>query len=150
MLLENLFFPSNENYMQINYWAVLVCSVVAMGIGSVWFGPLFGKKYMSAVGMDKWSEEEKAKMKKSMLPTYFYQFVASYVSFYALAWFMNVSGLVDVAGGLAVAFFIWIGFVVPLKLGDALWGGKMTLFWLGVGGNLLSMLAAGMILGLWR
>jgi hypothetical protein len=43
----------------------------------------------------------------------------------------------------------WLGFVVPIKLGDALWGGKMTMFWLGIGNMLLTLLAGAAIIGAW-
>ena len=136
--------------MQINYLAVFVSAVVSMVIGSIWFGPLFGKSYMSAMGMDKWSEEEKAKMKKKMFGAYFGQFIASLVMFFVFAWYIGLSGHMGALGGIENALWVWIGFVVPLKLGDALWGGKMSLFWLAVGANLVTLVSVGAIIGAWR
>ena len=133
----------------INFWAVLVGAVVSMIIGSIWYGPLFGKKYMSAMGMDKWSDEEKAKMKKSMYASYFGQFVASLVMFYVLAWLIGALNQMSVMGGIQAAFWVWLGFIVPVKFGDAIWGGKMSLFWLSIGGSLITLLAAGAIIGAW-
>jgi hypothetical protein len=63
---------------------------------------------------------------------------------------MGRLNMLSVMGGLQVAGGIWIGFVVPLKLGDALWGGKMTIFWLGIGNMLVTLLAAGAIIGAWQ
>ncbi len=134
----------------INYWAVLLSAVVSMVIGSIWFGPLFGKKFMEACDMDKWSPEKQAEMKKSMMVSYVGQFIASLVSFYALAWLVSALGYTTVMGGVAVAMLIFIGFMVPHKLGDALWGGKAVLFWLGVGSSFFIMLAGGAILGGWH
>jgi hypothetical protein len=54
-----------------------------------------------------------------------------------------------VQNGMTVAFWAWLGFVVPIKLGDALWGGKMSLFWLGAGYNLVLLLVTGAIIGAW-
>ena len=70
--------------------------------------------------------------------------------FCVFAWLIGGLKQMSVAGGLSVAFWVWLGFVVPLKLGDALWGGKMTLFWLGIGNMLLTLLAAGAIIGAWK
>jgi len=39
---------------EINGWAVLVCGVVAMALGFVWYGPLFGKKWLELIGSNKW------------------------------------------------------------------------------------------------
>ncbi|WP_260482692.1 DUF1761 domain-containing protein [Sphingomicrobium flavum] len=43
--------------MEINWIAVLVASVSAFILGGIWYGPLFGKKWMELVGMT----EEKIK-----------------------------------------------------------------------------------------
>lgn len=134
----------------ISYWAVLVSAIVSMIIGSIWYGPLFGKKFMQAKGMNKWSLEEQAKMKKAMTMTYIWQFIASLVMFYVLAWLIGALGMVSIMGGTQVAMLVWVGFVVPLALGDALWGGEITLFWLGAGNMLLTLAAAGAIIGAWK
>ncbi len=133
----------------INYWAVLVAAVVSMVIGYVWYGPLFGKMFMHEMGMDSMSEEKKAEMKKGMTKNYVSQFIASLVMFYVLAWLMGATSQMSVIGGLTAAFWVWIGFVVPLKLGDAIWGGKMSLFWIGIGNMLVTLLVAGAIIGAW-
>ena len=54
----------------INFWAVLVCAIVSMIVGSIWYGPLFGKLFMREMGMDKWTPEKQAAMKKSMGMSY--------------------------------------------------------------------------------
>ncbi len=136
--------------MDISYGAVLVSAVASMVIGSVWYGPLFGKQYMVALGMDQWTPEKKEAMKKSMMLAYAGQFGASLLMFFVLAWYTGLSDHPGVLGGINNAFWVWIGFVVPLKLGDALWGGKMVLFWLGIGNMFLTLLAAGAIIGVWR
>ncbi len=137
-------------YFTVNIWAVLVSAVASMLIGSIWYGPLFGKKFMDAMEMDKWSPEQQEKMKKAMIATYIAQFIASLVMFYVVGWIMGGLGLLSVKGGLMAALLVWIGFVVPLKLGDSLWGGKMILFWLGIGNMLITLLAAGAIIGVWN
>jgi len=136
--------------MSVNIWAVLASAVASMVVGSIWYGPLFGKRYMAAMGMEAWSPEKKAAMKKKMGMMYALQFAASLVMFYTLAGIIVGFGHTTLGGGLTSAFFVWLGFVVPLKLGDTLWGGKMTLFWLSIFGNLLSMLVTGAIIGVWR
>ena len=136
--------------MQINFWAVLVAGINSIVIGSVWYGPLFGKKFMEVMGFNSMSPEQQAKMKKGMAVTYLWQFIGSLVMFYVLAWLIGALNQMTISGGLTVAFWVWIGFVVPLKLGDALWGGKMVLFWIGIGNMLVTLLAAGAIIGAWK
>jgi|SRR3989338_4967810 len=134
----------------INFWAVLVAAIVSMIIGSIWYGPLFGKKFMSAKGMGTWSEEKKAEMKKGMWKSYVLQFIASLVMFYVLAWLMGSLNQMSVNGGFMAAFWVWIGFVVPLALGEAVWGGKMILFWISISNMLVTLLVAGAIIGAWH
>jgi hypothetical protein len=137
----------NFEMVTINYWAVLISAVASMVIGSIWYGPLFGKMFMSAMGMDKLSPEQQAGMKKAMGMTYFIQFLASLLTFCVLAWLMSALGASTAMNGVQVAFWVWLGFVMPVQLGQQLWGGKMKLFWLGTGNMLLTLLAAGIIIG---
>jgi len=134
----------------VNLLAVFVSALASMFIGSLWYGPLFGKIFMKAIGMDSWSPERRATETKKMGMTYAVQFVVSLVMFYTLARFMGDFGQMTVIGGLIVAFWVWLGFVMPVKLGDAIWGGNMTLFWIGAGNMLLTLLATGAIIGAWK
>jgi hypothetical protein len=134
----------------VNLWAVLASAVVSMVIGSLWYGPLFGKKFMAAKGMPQWTPEQQAAMKKKMMLMYAGQFIASLIMFYVLAGIVVGFGHATLGGGLMTGFIMWLGFVVPLKFGEELWGGKMILFWLGVGHMLVTLLAAGAIIGAWR
>jgi len=135
--------------MEINYLGVVASAIASMVIGSVWYGPLFGKTFMHAMGMDQWTPERQAAEKKKMGKLYATQLIASLVMFYVLAAFMGKTSSVGISGGISTALWAWIGFVVPVQLGNAIWGGNMTLFWLGAGNMLLTLLAAGAILGAW-
>ena len=136
---------------EINLWSVLVSAIASMVIGSIWYGPLFGKKFMSAMGMDQWSPEKQAEMKKAMMLKYLWQFIASLVMFFVLAslivWNVPTQGA---KSGMVMAFWLWLGFVVPIKFGDSLWGGKMTLFWLSIFNMLITLLVGGAIIGAWH
>lgn len=133
--------------IHINFLAVFASAVASMAVGSLWYGPLLGKEFREAMGVDKWTPEHKARMKKSMMMSYALQFVASLFMFDVLAWLMAGLGQMNVRGGLLVATLLWIGFVVPLKLGDAVWGGKMILFWIGVSNMLVTLYVAAAIIG---
>ncbi len=34
----------------INYWAVISCALVAMVVGAMWYGPLFGRAWLKVIG----------------------------------------------------------------------------------------------------
>ena len=127
--------------------AVVASAIAAMVIGSIWYGPLFGKTFQKEMGMDTWSPERQAEEKKKMGKLYFMQLVASLVMFYVLALFIGKEGGMSIGSGVSVALWVWIGFVVPTQLGNAIWGGKMSLFWMGAGNMLATLIAAGAIIG---
>ena len=133
----------------VNYVAVLVAAVASMIVGALWYGPLFGKKYIKEMGWENHTPEEREKMKKGMMKSYVIQFIASFVMFFVLDWYVNTGINTGLTAGLGNAFGVWIGFIVPIKLGDMLWGGKKSLFWLSIGSTLITLLVGGVILGLW-
>ena len=50
----------------VNYLAVIACVVAAMPVGFLWFGPLFGKAWAKAMGMED-VKPDGADMAKSMI-----------------------------------------------------------------------------------
>ena len=133
----------------MSYLAILASAVASMVIGSIWYGPLFGKAFQQAMGMDEWSPEKQAEEKKKMGKLYAMQLIASLVMFYVLAMFVDRLGGMSAGGGIVVALWAWIGFVVPVQLGSAIWGGSMKLFTISAGNMLVTLLAAGAIIGAW-
>ncbi len=136
-------------WASVNYLAVLVAAVASMVIGSIWYGPLFGKKFMAAMGMDSWTPEKREAMKKKMWMSYVGQFIASTVMFYVLAGIIVGFGQTTAVSGAMSGFIMWLGFVLPLKVGDVAWGGNKTLFWLESMNMLITLLVAGAIIGSW-
>jgi len=137
----------------VNYLAVVVAAVANMAVGFAWFGPLFGKMWISMMG---WTAQhmEEAK-KKSMAKTYAIAFVGSLLTAYVLshlivfaASYMQTNG---VSVGLSTAFWIWLGFVVPLLLSMVLWEGKpWKLYFLNVSYYIVSLLVMGAIIAAWK
>lgn len=136
-------------WASVNYWAVLAAAVASLVIGGIWYGPLFGKLFMKEKGMDAWSKEKQDEMKKKMGASYVGQFIASAVMFYVLAGLIVGFGKTSLTGGMLTGVIVWAGFVVPLALGEAIWGGKKSLFFLTIGNMLVTLLAAGAIIGAW-
>src|SRR3989344_4119366 len=110
----------------INYLAVLVCGVASMVLGSLWYGPLFGKQWAAWSGMTS-TDMEKAKA-KGMGKSYFLMFVGSLMMAYVLAHslvfaasYLHVEGA---NGGLMAGFWSWLGFIAQVTLGTVLWDNK--------------------------
>jgi len=65
-----------------------------------------------------------------------------------LAVIIRWTGFTGWAGGMSVGFWLWVGFVATFSFGRLLWeGGKVSLWLLNNGYNLLSLLIMGAILG---
>ncbi len=133
----------------VNFVAILVAAISSMVVGSIWYGPLFGKLFMREMGMDTWSPEKKEAMKKKMVWSYVGEFLSSVVKFFFLAGLIVGFGQTTLLGGMWVAFTVYIGFMMPIVLGELLWGGTKTMFWLKTGNMFITMMVAGVILGLW-
>lgn len=138
--------------MEINYYAVLACGVFSMILGSIWYGPLFGKKWMMTMGIDPNDEAKKQEMKKKAGPLYATQFVLTLFQAYVLAFY--IAGWQD-ASGVENALWIWAAFVTPTIAGGLMWttmpkSHKWSLFLIGAGYQLVLFIGFGLILGLWK
>lgn len=113
------------NFFQvpINYVAVLLCGLLAMIIGYLWYGPIFGKEWMKLVGMTK---EKVEKSKDSRQMTYGVMFVASLVMAYTLAHFVwyAAPGSLTLFISIKTALWAWIGFVATVSLSRFLFSGE--------------------------
>lgn len=137
--------------MEINYWAVLVCAILSMVIGYIWYGPLFGKLWLSVTGADKLDLEAREKMQKSAGPLYAVQFLLSLFQVVILAYY--IKGWTE-ASGLENALWIWAAFIMPTIAGSAMWNNdtakvKWTRFLLQAGYQLVLFAVFGLILGYW-
>jgi hypothetical protein len=96
--------------MDINYWAVLSCALLSLVLGFVWYGPLFGRKWIEINELSSDDLAKREAMQKEAGPLYVVQFVLSLLQIYILAHF--VKGWSDVSG-VESALWIWLGFVMP-------------------------------------
>lgn len=138
--------------MQINYYAILVCGILAMFFGYLWYGPLFGKKWLEVVGATKLDLEARKKMEANVWKLYLLQFLLVLFQAWVLAYY--IQGWQD-ASGLTNALWIWAAFVVPVIAGTAMWNNdsakiSWTRFLLQAGYQLICFAAFGLILGMWK
>lgn len=115
----------------LNYWAVLAAVVAAIVLGTLWYGPLFGKMWMRIVGISM--GEMTPAIKRSMVRSYSILALATFVMSFVLAHaLLFASELTEAEGVLAAAttaIWIWLGFVVPVTLGPVLWENRPWKYW---------------------
>ncbi len=133
--------------VQVNYLAVLVCAVISMIIGSVWYSPmLLGRTWMEEI--DK--SEEDLKKEFNPLKTYGLTFLCNLFIAFSLAQLMAHSNATTVAAGIRLAFLCWFGFIVaPMVINSLFEGKSIKLLLVDSGHHLIVILVFGIILGAW-
>lgn len=137
----------------MNYLAIIVCALLSMGIGFVWFGPLFGKKWMEICGATDLDMEKRKEMQRRAMPLYLVQFLLTLFQLMVLAWYINA--LSGTSSGLHTAFSIWIAFILPTVAGSSMWNNdsskvKWSRFLIQVGYQLVAFIIFGLILSAWQ
>ncbi len=136
--------------MEINYLMIVGAGVVAMIVGSLWYGPLFGKKWMEIIGVTEMDAVKQKEMQKKAMPLYGIQFVFVLLQVFVLSKLITWTG----GNGMGIAFWMWLGFVVPTVVGLALWNNqpnkmKWEMFLIQSGYYLVLFLIFGFIIGKW-
>lgn len=134
-------------FSDVNVLAVLAAAVATMALGAIWYGPLFGRQWMSAHG---YTPERLAEMKQGMGKAYGLSFVCYLVMATVLSILIARAGDGGVAGGLSIAAYCWVGFAATVGLTSYLFSDrKVASYLLDAGYQLAYMLAMGAILGAW-
>ncbi len=126
----------------VNVWGVLLGAALAMVLGMIWYGPLFGKKWMQLVGM---TAEVSTAAKKRAQTSYIFMTVSALLTAYVLAIF--IKNLIVVYStpyqSLLVAFCAWLGFIATSMSHEYLFNAKpkpWMLYVINAGYNLVSLL----------
>ena len=137
--------------LPIDLVSVVVAAVVAFIIGFMFHGPLFGKLWMKLADIHPTGNEKLSDMVPQMLKN----MVANLVCAYVLAMFIFVTAryynnVGNIVGGMGIAFWAWLGFLVTSTSMDVIWMGKSKKLWaFEIVASLVSFLAMGAILAAW-
>ncbi len=127
-------------------WAVAVAAILPMLVGSLWYGPLFGKKWMEMMEIT----EEDIKASFNALKSYGGSFVASLVQAYILGMIIASLGDASWMNGVCIGLLCWLGFTVSFGFqAVAFESKKMGLYMLSMAYNLIVFVLMGVVLGLW-
>lgn len=135
--------------VEVNWLAVLAATASNMVLGGLWYGPILGKRWMKAMGMDPnmtMSPEKKKEGNKAMMLMVPLAFISSYV----LAHFIDYTASVTWMDGAQCGFWLWLGFQMPLLLqGKIFENKKMELIYINGAYQLAAILIQGAILASW-
>ena len=138
-------------YPSVNPLAVLVAALIPMIIGSVWYGPLFGEKWMALEG--KTEDELRATFNpmKSYGVTFIFAIVMAFVLTHVLNAWEDAYSVTGLMAGIQGGFWMWLGFVVSIGWQQVAFSGQKTPLWtLNMLYNLVTLMAMGALLGVWR
>ncbi len=130
---------------EVTLWPVLAAGIANLIIGFIWYNPsVFGASWMQLTNLSP-AQMEAGKKKMPMMAIV--AVLAAVVMAYVMAHFAIAWGVFDVVGAVELAFWLWVGFIVPAMLGVVLWEGKsVKLFAINAGYWLVSMVVASIIL----
>lgn len=97
--------------VEVNYLAVLIAAVGIWVTGAVWYGVLFGDRWVAAI------EKTREQLGKSMKPMVI-SFVANLVMAFALACVIETAsgGTPTLAAGIEVGVLVALGFIVTAEV----------------------------------
>jgi len=129
----------------VNWVAIVIAAIAQFIIGWVWYGPLFGKTWMSMMGMSQQSMSREGMGKIMTL-----NFIGSLVTAAVLSMLVGWMGAKTLGAGIAAGFWAWLGFVATVTLGGVLFA-KMSwnLYILNNAYQLVSLAVMGAILAKW-
>jgi hypothetical protein len=132
----------------INYWTVLGAAVANMVVGSLWYGPLFGKTWMKLMGF---TPDSMKSMKMTAGQAMVGGFVSSLVMAYVLARLVSLVGILETADAMQFAFWAWLGLVATTQASSVLWEGRsFKLFLFNATASLVSIAAMVFIIVRWQ
>ncbi len=130
----------------INWLAVLASVIAAQVIGFLWYGPLFGKKWMAALGRTE--EDIRA---EGPGPAILVGIIHSLLTATALAIILTASDSPDVGDGITVALLTGIAFAAATVVTQAQYENRPPVTtWLYAGYLVVSTAVMGVILGAWQ
>lgn len=117
----------------VNYFAILGAAVLSIVLGTLWYGPIFGKTWIKLMGWSKVDIEKGKSDKEGMMKSYGLQAIGSlfmaFVLAHALEFASYYLGTSGVSAGFQTGFWNWLGFVAPVTLSSVLWEGKPWKLW---------------------
>jgi hypothetical protein len=133
---------TNFQFEDINFLAVFVAWVIHIAMGLIWFRPeLFGKEWSRLTG------KELKPAKKWIIPG----FIGHLLMIFVLAILIKLSNSNSGLSGLLIGLLTWIGFIVPMEVGELVWEKiPFRLFLIRTGNQFVGIAVSGFILGTWH
>ena len=135
------------DFSAVNWLAVVVCVVISMISGSIWYNPkTFFPMWWKVVGAGR----EQPGM-ENMGTTWALTVLSSAVQAVAMAFMINALGTATAGAGAGLGFMLWLGFIAPTYLVNKLFAGHGLKIWaIEIGNHLVNFLLFGALLAVWK
>jgi hypothetical protein len=129
-------------FTDINLVAVFVAWIIHTASGLIWFQPkLFGIEWSRLTGKE-------LKPAKNWIIA---GLAGHLVMIFVLVIFIKLANINNGSGGLLVGLLCWIGFIVPLEIGELIWERiPFRLFLIRIRNQFVGIGISGFILGAWQ
>lgn len=137
-------------FHQFNFSAILVCAVLNMLLGFLWYAFIFTKPWMKLMGMspDKMSDHEP---QTAVTHGYFASFLSYIIMAIVLSYFVILTGATTALEGLKLGFLCWLGFSLTTMLPHHYFSMKpIKLAFINISYPLVGVSMMGVILAVWR
>jgi hypothetical protein len=140
------------NFSSINWLAVVVCVIVSMVVGSLYFNPkTFFPAWWKAIG--KTDKDDPRMTNMGMM--WGLTILAALVQAIFMALMVNAMGSMTPGGatlgsGAMAGFILWFGFVVPSSLVNKIFANQLKAWVIEMGNHLITFVLFGAILGAWH
>ena len=132
--------------VEINYWVVLIATVINMAVGFFWYSKgAFGARWskLTGVSMDDMKKRGNSGIAVSV--------VTSLITAFVLAHFVRYAGATSFADGLVTGFWLWLGFVAAMLASSYVFEGRPWKLWqINAGYWLVVLLINSGLLASWR
>jgi len=131
------------DFAGLNWWAILVATAAAFALGYVWYGPVFGKAWLAALGK---TEDE---IQPSPTP-FVVSFIAALATCIVVAALMGGLGLTGIGNGAVLGLLTGVAFIAASMASDTAfcgWGWK--LWAIQAGYRVAYSIIMGAIIGVW-
>ena len=131
------------DFTVLNWWAILAATAVAFALGGLWYGPLFGKAWVAALGK---TEDE---IQPSPTP-FVISFFAAALTAVVLGAIIDALVIDTLVGGLVIGLIVGIGFIATSMASDCAFCGWGVRLWaIQSGYRVIYSIMMGGILGAW-
>ncbi|MXZ55024.1 MAG: DUF1761 domain-containing protein [Gammaproteobacteria bacterium] len=129
--------------LALNWLAILVATLSSFVLGGLWYGPLFGKRWLRALGKSEYD------LTPSAVP-FVIAFVTSFITCFAIAWLISLLEISTWQQGALFGLIVGVTFIACSSISDgAFCRFSWALLAIQAGYRALHCVVAGVILAVW-